>query len=219
MSDSLDPYYQWLGIPPGEQPPSAYRLLGLRSLESDPEVIQNAADRQMLHLRTYQLGQHVALAERLLNEVAAARLTLLNPEKKAEYDRRLSEELQPRPAMPTATWPALGETALLGVPRATSAAPLAPVRRRRFRPAARRLVSTVVVVALFVAALGLLGHAFSSLLSGGGSSPPPEPQAVSPVEPAPHTTVSPLPPTQPPSEKSQAPIVIESPSHRPGPPR
>ena len=39
MSDQFDPYHVWLGIPPEEQPPSHYRLLGLRPLEADGDVI------------------------------------------------------------------------------------------------------------------------------------------------------------------------------------
>ena len=46
----------------------------------------------MGHLRTFQLGQHAALSQRLLNEVAAARLCLLNPHKKREYDEQLRQE-------------------------------------------------------------------------------------------------------------------------------
>ena len=43
MSDSIDPYYRWLGIPTGEQPPNHYRLLGIQLFEKDPDVMENAA--------------------------------------------------------------------------------------------------------------------------------------------------------------------------------
>ncbi len=89
MSAPFDPYHVWLGIPPEEQPASRYRLLGIRPFEAVADVIDNAADRQTAHLRTVQAGQHIKLAERLLNEIAAARVCLLNPEKKAQYDREL----------------------------------------------------------------------------------------------------------------------------------
>ena len=39
---SFDPYLNWLGIPPHEQPPNCYRLLGLVLFESNPEVIRQA---------------------------------------------------------------------------------------------------------------------------------------------------------------------------------
>src|SRR5208337_1390693 len=53
MPQAFDPYHQWLGIPPGEQPPHHYRLLGIASFEDNPKIIESAADRQMAHLRTF----------------------------------------------------------------------------------------------------------------------------------------------------------------------
>ena len=87
--EPFDPYYQWLGIPPEEQPPNHYRLLGIRLFEENSEVIQNASDRQMVHLRTFQNGPRAAQSQKLLNEVAAAKLCLLSPDKKATYDAHL----------------------------------------------------------------------------------------------------------------------------------
>ena len=72
MSDAFDPYYIWLGIPPEEQPPNHYRLLGVQVFEQDRKVIANAADRLMKHLRTYQIGKRSQLSQKLLNEVANA---------------------------------------------------------------------------------------------------------------------------------------------------
>lgn len=95
MTRVFDPYHKWLGIPPEEQPPSHYRLLGLTDLESDPDVIQAAADQRMAHLRTYQTGQYADWSQRLLNEVATARICLLNPARKAAYDRQLQETKRP----------------------------------------------------------------------------------------------------------------------------
>ena len=86
---SFDPYRKWLGIPREEQPANHYRLLGIRLFEDDPDVISNAADRQMAHVRNFQSGQHSTLSQQLLNELSAARLCLLTPEKKAAYDAQL----------------------------------------------------------------------------------------------------------------------------------
>lgn len=85
----FDAYHKWLGIPPEEQPPDHYRLLGIGRLESDPEVIAAAADRQMAYLRTFQSGPQAEACQRLLNEVARARVCLLDPARKAAYDARL----------------------------------------------------------------------------------------------------------------------------------
>ncbi len=86
---AFDPYLRWLGIRDPQRPPSHYRLLGLEPFESDPEVIATAADRQMAHVRTFQTGQFGAVSQRLLNELAAARVCLLNRAKKAAYDEQL----------------------------------------------------------------------------------------------------------------------------------
>jgi hypothetical protein len=91
MSDTFDPYYTWLGIPPEDQPASHYRLLGLKDFEANLDVITNAADQRMGHLRTLQTGKKGALSQQILNEVSAAASTLLVPEKKAAYDLMLRQ--------------------------------------------------------------------------------------------------------------------------------
>ena len=100
MADKFDPYHQWLGIPASEQPPHHYRLLAIAPFENNPTVIENAADQRMAHLRTFQAGKHSQESQRLLNEVAAARICLLNAEKKAAYDRQLRKVLQ-KPQAPS----------------------------------------------------------------------------------------------------------------------
>jgi len=92
MSEQFDPYHRWLGIRPEEQPADHYRLLGLARFEDDPEVIRDAAERQIRHVRSYQLGQHRALCQKILNELAAAKACLLDERRRAEYDDRLREQ-------------------------------------------------------------------------------------------------------------------------------
>lgn len=89
----IDPYYKWLGIPPQQQPPNHYRLLAINLFEGDPDVIEAAADRQMAHVRTYQTGPHGDVSQKILNELSAARLCLLDKEKKAVYDGELRARL------------------------------------------------------------------------------------------------------------------------------
>jgi len=93
MAEAFDPYHKWLGIPPEDQPPDHYRLLGLKALESDRDAIESAADQRMAHLRTYQTGKQSGLSQAMLNEVAAAKICLLNPAKKAAYDDQLRKKL------------------------------------------------------------------------------------------------------------------------------
>ncbi len=89
MSEAFDPYLQWLGIRDPQRPPNHYRLLGVDVFESDADVLTHAADRQMAHVRTFQSGKHSAASQRLLNELAAAKICLLNEERKAAYDESL----------------------------------------------------------------------------------------------------------------------------------
>lgn len=92
MTQAFDPYHKWLGIPPTEQPPNHYRLLGLTLFEGDVDAIESAADQRMAHVRTFQLSQHTELSQRLLND-AAARVCLLKPGEKIAYDRKLRDHL------------------------------------------------------------------------------------------------------------------------------
>jgi hypothetical protein len=102
--DAFDPYHKWLGIPRGKRPVTHYQLLGISPTETDAEVIEDAAIRQSTHVRTYQLGQHAEVCQRILNEIAQARRVLLDPEKRNEYDSKLPtsikfspEEIPPEP--------------------------------------------------------------------------------------------------------------------------
>ena len=92
MSEKFDPYRKWLGIPPSEQPPDHYRLLGIASFEDDLDVIAYAADRQMSHVRKFQSGPNGADAQKLLSELAMARRCLLAQEQRAAYDGQLREK-------------------------------------------------------------------------------------------------------------------------------
>src|SRR5262245_2338743 len=102
MSEAFDPYYIWLGIPPEEQPADHYRLLGISRFETNEEVISNAADQRVRHLRSMQTGKRQAETQKLLNEISAASGILLDPDKRKEYDAKLGK----RAAPPAAATPA-----------------------------------------------------------------------------------------------------------------
>jgi hypothetical protein len=85
----FDPYRKWLGIPEESRPPTHYQLLGIAPGEQDPEVIDAAAQRQSAFVRTFQEGEHAEEATRILGEIAEACAVLLDPERRAAYDRQL----------------------------------------------------------------------------------------------------------------------------------
>ncbi len=126
----FDPYHKWLGIPPKAQPPNHYRLLVLDLFESDSEVIASAADRQMVYLQQRATGEYAALSQKLLNEVAAARLCLLDPGKKAQYDEGLARQEDKSEAVGKASIPdSLGESEAVAPEQ-----PPAPVAHRTAPP-------------------------------------------------------------------------------------
>ncbi len=50
------------------------------------------ADQRMAHVRSFQTGKHSALSQKILNEIAAARVCLLNAAKKRAYDGQLRKQ-------------------------------------------------------------------------------------------------------------------------------
>jgi dipeptidyl aminopeptidase/acylaminoacyl peptidase len=167
----FDPYHKWLGIPRDQRPPTYYQLLGIVPSEGDPEVIEEMAIRQTSHVRGYQTGPHAAECTRLLNEIAQARRTLLDPARRKKYDAGLrATPAAPQraeapalaavgaPAFPDSAWAEPAEPAgatMVGFPPDPFAAPdlgdlsSRPRRRRRKRSwhGALALGATVLAVA------------------------------------------------------------------------
>ena len=181
MAEEHDPYRKWLGIPPSEQPPNLYRLLGIGLFEPDLDVISGAADRQMTHVRTFQTGKHSTLSQKILNELAAARVCLLDRQRKGEYDAQLREELAarrtappPPPTSAAAAPPPVGAQAPPVpaepiVPQVTVAPKRYGAEIRRKRAAWQGPVAAVVLLAV------LLGVVAWAVNSTSRSSPKPEP--------------------------------------------
>ena len=88
MTGSFDPYQSWFQIPAAEQPPNHYRLLGLKNYESDLAKIDQAVNQRVQFLQDVA-GQNPEASQKLLNEIASARLCLLDRETKQLYDANL----------------------------------------------------------------------------------------------------------------------------------
>jgi len=193
MTPDFDPYHRWLGIPPKHQPADYYRLLAIERFEDDPEVIADAAERQIAHVRRYALGPHQDISQRILNELAAAKVCLLQPDEKAEYDRKLRERVAaqeppvPQVAPPSVSplppvvapvgtrseIPSVGAGTPVPVPAVTDhlCAPI-PVCPARLTWKPRIPMSPVAVVGWAGGGgilLGLLAVLLWSLFSGGGT--------------------------------------------------
>ena len=89
MAAAFDPYEKWLGIPPSEQPPNFYRLLGVELFESDRQTIDAAAKRRMRNLQAEVAGPNGPNARQLLVEISDARICLMMPDRRKAYDHGL----------------------------------------------------------------------------------------------------------------------------------
>ena len=87
--ETFDPYWEWLEIPPEDQPPSYYRLLGIDEFEQDLAAIDAAAKQRTAYLHPMAAGPSRESVQQLLSEVAKARRTLLAADAKSAYDESL----------------------------------------------------------------------------------------------------------------------------------
>jgi len=166
MTEQFDPYRKWLGIPPEEQPPHHYRLLGIGLFESDPDTIDHASNRQMTHVRSFQGGAQTEHSQRLLNELSAARVCLLDPGRKSVYDEWLRSHLNRLSAPATPSTPRSADAPMAAAPPPPASSPGGPAGvRAPMQPAPPHRAAA--------------GPAAPSI------APPPSPQPPSPQPPAP----------------------------------
>ncbi len=174
MAESFDPYYKWLGIPPTEQPPNHYRLLGVTLFESDLDVIANAAEQRIGHVRAFQIGKHSDESQQILRAISAARVCLLNANKKAEYDARLRS--------------ATAAAAVNAAPRVVSAESRGGLHRapRKQKPTWLLAVGgSAVAVAIFAFAVGLLSRGDKDAGQTAAGPPVVEPTTTDASQPSP----------------------------------
>src|SRR3954454_22464163 len=103
--------------PRGGRPRTHYRLLGISPSERDPDVLEEAALARAARARAYQLTRPLECT-RLLNDIARALTTLLDPIRRAEYDAGLTKPPAGEGPNGRGAWPGRGslEVALVAVP-------------------------------------------------------------------------------------------------------
>jgi hypothetical protein len=175
MADAFfDPYHKWLAIAPEERPANHYRLLGVKLFESDPDVIESAAYRQMAHVHKHKTGKYSAHSQKLLNELAAARVCLLNPQQRAAYDAQLRAQLAERapPASPTEPRPVPIPITVL---RKVTSAKTSPWRSRPSTALIAAISAGICVVLLAIYLSGSKGRISSQRAGQQQQLPSPEP--------------------------------------------
>jgi hypothetical protein len=124
----------------------------------------------MLHIQTFKTGQQSALSQKLLNELSAAKLCLLNPEKREAYDAPLREHLQPKQAVAAAAEPGQAPQAVMPAiaPGGSSAGQMYRSRQKAASNTSRGLIvgGTLVAIVVMAAAgyIALSGPAAPELL-------------------------------------------------------
>ncbi len=84
-----------LKLPADVVQPDAYQLLGVERFEKDIQVIKTAAMNRNHLLQRMQNAENYEDVKRLEREVGAAMVCLSDPDKKADYDRRLAADNAP----------------------------------------------------------------------------------------------------------------------------
>jgi antitoxin component YwqK of YwqJK toxin-antitoxin module len=100
MTGEFDPYNEWLGIPPKDQPPNYYQLLGIKLFEDDLHLITRAANERMRLVESFRSDDNSLLLKIILKNIVAAKVCLLEPIGKTEYDKSLRLIIQSPPSSP-----------------------------------------------------------------------------------------------------------------------
>jgi tetratricopeptide (TPR) repeat protein len=206
----FDPLHKWLGIPPDEQPPHHYRLLGIATFEQDTDVIDAAADKQLAFLHDLANGQYAVQAEQLANQISAARICLRSRDRRKAYDEMLRGQLgrtaPPAAATASPAHQAAGPHDEVSTPihirpdeQTVRGKPRSAARRRTASSAPRywHLLSLLGVVALAAIGYGIATGRLAikpSILEAIGinSGPPEQSTAAQPAAPAPQAATTPL---------------------------
>lgn len=86
----MNPYQQWLGLYNfSGVKPNYYELLGLQFGESNPYVIEQAANEMATRLNSVNPGPDVALWNSIMAEIQNAQMCLCNPASRMDYDNSL----------------------------------------------------------------------------------------------------------------------------------
>ena len=78
MSDSFNPYAEWLGI--HHQVTSYYQMIGLPEFEADVDKIRLASERAITRVRSYRPGQYATQWAQLLDLLKRIKSELTDPQ-------------------------------------------------------------------------------------------------------------------------------------------
>lgn len=191
-----------LPIRDGVQSPNAYQVLGLTPGETDDNKITDAANQIIAQVKSVKAETDPALWKQIAAMVQTARVTLADPKKKQQLDRKLRSASEHHPSTPQSRKPTLSD------PLAGLLPPGNPMKR--YRPAVVSVgpvqVTEEVSVGVRVSAPSPSPPLPKSPLPKSPLPSPPLPETPLPETPLPETPLPETPPTT--LEPVQTPTVI-----------
>lgn len=134
MSETFNPFAEWLGLAETVTSPNHYQLLGIDETVSDPVAIATAADRAMTRVRACKPGANAAAWAQLLDRITDAKKTLTDAAQRERYDQQRKSPVSvttAAPINPNLLPPSHGVANPMAVPTAPRAldpmAPMTPV--------------------------------------------------------------------------------------------
>lgn len=191
----MDPYEQFLGLKLAGRRPDHYELLGIARSETDPEALLKATEHRLAQVSAVRSRQNSVQANRLMQEIVAARACLSSPDSRRAYDESL------KPADLAAKPPAISAGSKGAIP--PSIARLSGGKQANRRGTRRLLIRAVLAIVL-VSGIGL---ALFSWLSQDVEQPETDssPTEVAQAEPSPAADGNTPAPTEQPAPAPEQP--------------
>ncbi|MFV1964717.1 MAG: hypothetical protein ACC628_04795, partial [Pirellulaceae bacterium] len=195
MEPDFDAYKTWLGIPPEEQPPDYYRLLGLTQYEDSRQRIVKASQLRLSHVSRFKNSERGRVAQKLASELSKATSCLLNPNRKQLYDQHLRIGIgavaagEKGSAPPRRTEPRPPQRTAAVADKPITVISVLEGRRAKRRQGSRKtvwVITSVGVALLLVAGMGLVFSRDSEVSSSqvAAKSPAPSPTVPSKRSPS-----------------------------------
>ncbi len=92
MSTAINPYVDWLELPPSVALPNHYQLLGVEDFESDERAIKAAYYRRVARVSIHQSGVNAEICKDVFVRLAEAKDCLVDPDARTKYDAALRKK-------------------------------------------------------------------------------------------------------------------------------
>ena len=95
MSEQINPYLVFLELETAPKKPTYYELLAVEQDEQDESVISKGCEQALAKVRSFKPGSNARIWLAILDELALAKNTLIDPEERLQYDQKLANGTLP----------------------------------------------------------------------------------------------------------------------------